>query len=317
MATTGITTWTRTGQRWQPDGADEATEVVWVRVADRADFLEVGEHYGLPRRVLEHCASPRPGGRSRPHVELLEGGGVHLVAPTLTFAAAHDVRTGEVSCLILGSVVLTAESGEARILDRVAEHLGEPQAFPDRLTGGVLSALLSRLVESAAEVEEDLADAVANLEDVVFSVSHDTPVERIYALKREIAEARRALVPLGAELPELLTDPDGASASDAWVRRLSIAVERLDHRLEDHDELCADMLSAHLALVSVRQNEQMRRISAWAATLAVPTLVAAVYGMNFRHMPELDWTLGYPAALTFMGAVALVVNRMFHRSGWL
>ncbi len=314
---TGITTWTRTGQRWQPDGVDEATDVVWVRVAERADFVEVGAHYGLPARVLEHVAATAPGTRPRPHVELLEGGGVHLVAPTLTFAAAHDVRTGEVSCLILGSVVLTAESGEAGILDSVADRLGEPQAFPDRLTGGVLSALLARLVESAAEVEADLAEAVEALEDVVFSVSHDTPVERIYALKREIAEARRALVPLGAELADLVTDPDSASAVDAWVRRLSTAVERLDHRLEDHDELCADMLSAHLALVSVRQNEQMRRISAWAATLAVPTLVAAIYGMNFRHMPELDWTLGYPAALAFMGGVALVVNRMFRRSGWL
>lgn len=318
VAAIGITTWTRTGARWQPDGEAHAHDIVWVRTADQADFIEVGAQYGLPAHVLEH-AGRRTGPRAkvRPHVELLEGGGVHLVTPTLTYRGADDVITGEVACLVLGGVVLTAEIGEAGILDQVANRLNEPQVFVDQLTGGIVSALLKCLVESAAEVESALADALQEVEGVVFSTSEATPVERVYELKREIAEARRGLVPLGAELPDLLTDPDSRAAADAWVHHLTTAVDRLDTRLEDHEELLADMLNAHLALVSVRQNETIRLISAWAAIAAVPTLIASIYGMNFVHMPELAWTWGYPGSIALMAGLSVLLHRLFRRSGWL
>lgn len=310
--------WTRTGPHWQPDGRSSDADVVWLRVDSPADFTTVGAEHGLAEPVLAHAAerAGRPG-RAKPHVELLEGGGVHLVAPTLSYNDPTDIVTGEISCLVLGDVVLTAESGPAGVLDRVQDRLAQPQSFPDRLTGGLLSALLLALVESAADVEDMIAGAVASLEGVVFSPREDAPVARLYEVKREIAEARRALVPLGAELPDLLTDADSTAPGDVWVRRVIAAVDRLDRRLEDHDELLADMLSAHLALVSVAQNEQMRTISAWAATLAVPTLVGTVYGMNFAHMPELHWTFGYPLALGLMAVVGTVVNVAFRRSGWL
>jgi magnesium transporter len=318
VAAIGITTWTRIGQRWQPGGEADGHDVVWVRTADQADFVEVGAEHGLPKHVLEHAGQHTgPGARLRPHLELLEGGGVHLVAPTLTYRGADDVITGEVTCLVLGGVVLTAESGEARILDRVADRLNQPQVFVDQLTGGVLSALLKCLVESAADVEAALADALEEVEDLVFSTTEVTPVARVYELKREIAEARRGLVPLGAELPDLLTDPDTRAAADAWVHHLATAVDRLDSRLEDHEELLADMLSAHLALVSVRQNETIRRISAWAAIAAVPTLIASIYGMNFAHMPELAWTWGYPGSIGLMAGLSVLLHRLFRRSGWL
>lgn len=316
MATAFV--WSRTGPHWHPDGRSSDADVVWVRVDSAADLPAVGAEYGLPEALLAHAAERvgRPG-RSKPHVELLEGGGVHLVAPTLSFNDPTDIVTGEISCLVRGDVVLTAESGPAGVLDRVQERLAAPQSFPDQLTGGLLSALLLALVEAAADVEDMIAGAVASLEGVVFSPREDAPVERLYEVKREIAEARRALVPLGAELPDLLTESDTTSPGDVWVRRVIGAVDRLDRRLEDHDELLADMLSAHLALVSVAQNEQMRAISAWAATLAVPTLVGTIYGMNFVHMPELHWTIGYPLALGFMAVVGTVVNVLFRRSGWL
>ncbi len=308
--------WSRTGPHWHPDGLTSQADVVWLRVDSPAQFPAAGAEHGLPTDLLERLAR-RTHGRSKPHVELLDGGGVHLVAPTLSFNDPTDVVTGEVSCLVLGDVVLTAETGPAGVLDRVQERLSQPQSFPDRLTGGLLSALLLSLVETAGDVEDMIADAVVSLEDVVFSPREDAPVERLYEVKREIAEARRALEPLGAELPDLLTDPDGTSPGDAWVRRVIAAVDRLDRRLEDHDELLADMLSAHLALVSVAQNEQMRTISAWAATLAVPTLVGTIYGMNFAHMPELHWAYGYPLALGVMAVVGTTVNLLFRRSGWL
>lgn len=309
--------WSRTGAHWHPDGLASDADVVWLRVDSPEDFATVGAEHGVPEDLLAHAARVAGARRSKPHVELLDGGGIHLVAPTLSFNDPTDVVTGEIACLVLGDVVLTAETGHAGVLDRVQERLSQPQSFPDRLTGGLLSALLLALVETAADVEDMIADAVVSLEGVVFSPREDAPVARLYEVKREIAEARRALEPLGAELPDLLTDPDETSPGDAWVRRVIAAVDRLDRRLEDHDELLADMLSAHLALVSVAQNEQMRIISAWAATLAVPTLVGTIYGMNFVHMPELHWAIGYPLALGFMAVVGTAVNLAFRRSGWL
>jgi magnesium transporter len=288
-------------------------------VADPGDIVAVGERLGLPADVLERAGTRNsPWGRARPHVEHLKGGGVHLTAPTLTYRDdSADVLTGEVTCLVLDGVVITAETGSAGVTDRVAERLTEPQATLDELTGGVMSALWSSLVEAASEVEGSLGDAVTELEDAVFASNETEPVERIYALKREIAEARRALVPLGAELPELVIGPDDSAPADAWVRRLVRAVDRIDRRLDAHDDLLADMLSAHLALISVRQNDTIRQISAWAAIAAIPTLIASIYGMNFRHMPELSWYWGYPAVIALMVVLSVVLYRLFRRSGWL
>jgi magnesium transporter len=155
---------------------------------------------------------------------------------------------------------------------------------------------------------------------VVFSPHRVDPVQRIYDLKREIAEARRALSPLMAALPEFEAQADderNERRAWTWLDNVQSTVDRLDRHLAGHDELLRDMLSAHLAQVSVRQNEDMRKISAWAAMIAVPTLIVGIYGMNFHHMPELGWTLGYPLALVFMAGICLWLYRAFRKSGWL
>jgi magnesium transporter len=121
-------------------------------------------------------------------------------------------------------------------------------------------------------------------------------------------------------LPDLLAEAEAAPGGDVaqpWLRRLQATTDRVDRHLDAHDRLLGDMLSAHLSQVSVRQNEDMRKISAWAAMIAVPTLVAGIYGMNFRHMPELTWTFGYPLSLLAMGVACWVLYRVFRRSGWL
>ena len=133
------------------------------------------------------------------------------------------------------------------------------------------------------------------------------PLEQIYDLKREIAEARRALGPVTAVLPELMAEaeegprpPRARSRGCAEPRRGSSGSTSTS---TGYDGLLSDMLSVHLSQVSVRQNEDMRKISAWAAIAAAPTLVAGIYGMNFEHMPELAWTCGLPVALVAMGGV--------------
>ena len=92
---------------------------------------------------------------------------------------------------------------------------------------------------------------------------------------------------------------------------------RVSEQVEGFDDLLSSVLSADLAQVAVQQNEDMRRISAWVAIAAVPTAIAGIYGMNFDHMPELHWTLGYPAVLVLMAVVCAGLFRAFKRSGWL
>ncbi|KGM10995.1 CorA family divalent cation transporter [Cellulomonas carbonis] len=317
-----VSVWVRTGGAWAPapEGYRRAgQEPVWLRVDDPARVVAGAVALGADPDVVRAAgahALPAPAGR--PHVEHLAGGGVYLVTPTVAFRPTESaVVTGTVTCLVVEGLTVTAETPDGAVLDRLAARLPTSPGVADRISSGVLAGLVASLVAGAAEVEVGLAEAVADLETEVFADASATPVERLYALKREVAEARRGLVLLAAELADLVTDVDERAAEDAWVWRPAAVVERLDHRLEGHDRLLGDMLTAHLALVSLRQNDDVRRISAWAAIAAAPTLLASVYGMNFRHMPELGWPIGYPLAVAVMVAVCVVLHRVFTRSGWL
>lgn len=313
------TTWLRQPDGWHPAKGDPRPgQHVWLHLTGKPQLEAAAAAFGLDLTEVRQIRAQSPRGRHvRPHVEELSDG-VQLTAPTLAYLdETSDVLTGEVACLVLGTTVVTWETGVAGVLDTVAEHLATRQPGDDHLTAGVLSTLLTVLVDAAADVEDALAQDVQELEDLVFSSLGGSPVEEIYRLKREIAETRRALLPLGTELTELVADPDRPARGDAWARRLSVATDRLDRRLDAHDTLLADMLSAHLATVSVRQNDDVRRISSWAAIAAAPTLLASIYGMNFRHMPELTWPAGYPIAIGVMVGVSVVLHRLFVRSGWL
>lgn len=270
----------------------------------------------LARHLLRAQGGPHP----RAKVDRGAGGQVVLTAPTVSFVErTRDVRTGWVACVVCPDLVVTSERGHANVLPAAAERLLDGVKDPDRGARAVLAAVLLTLVQQASDVEVEVGDAVASTERAVFSDHPSADVlSDVYDLKREIAEARRALGPVGAALPDL-ADAWGEQrhGDPAWLRRVQSGVDRIDRHLEAHDALLGDMLAVHLAQVSVRQNEDMRRISAWAAVIAVPTLVAGVYGMNFEHMPELTWRFGYPLALAVMGGACVVLWRAFRRSGWL
>lgn len=324
MAHDGAVAWRLGAEGWGPGPADAGDGArTWVRFGDLAAFAAATLRRGVDVRPLAAPELPSATHRVRPHVEHLADG-VLLRAPTLTYVeSGSDVLTGEVTCVVTGTTTLTFESGQADVLGALEARLRAPGPEPDTLTGGVLSSLLAVLVDAAADVEDAVGQDVEELERAVFStteaarVGQAGPVGQVYALKREIAEARRGLLPLGAEIADLVADPAGTRPEDAWARRLVLAVDRLDRRLDAHDALLADLPQAHLAMVSVRQNDDVRRISAWAAIAAVPTLVASVYGMNFRHMPELAQPWGYPVVLVAMLGVSVLLHRLFTRSGWL
>jgi len=307
-----------------PDGAAR-----WVVLPEPGRLVEAARRYGLGEDVvaaLEHrgpSAHPvSPGHPMRARVDRTPDGELVLTVPTLSYVEqTRDVHTGALTCVVGPHVVLMSELGDAHVLEHAEEKLTTGAMVPDHGVLQVLAAVLLTLVATASDVEIALGDATADTERVVFSSDRRTDtVEQIYDLKREIAEVRRALGPVNSVLPELLTDAEeapGGGGARPWLRRLQATTDRVDRHLDAHDRLLGDMLSAHLSQVSVRQNEDMRKISAWAAIAAVPTLIAGIYGMNFHHMPELTWTYGYPIALALMGGVCWLLYRVFRRSGWL
>jgi magnesium transporter len=153
----------------------------------------------------------------------------------------------------------------------------------------------------------------------VFSEAQHNPVERIYRLKREVLEMHQAIAPLLQPLDDLTRRPLPAVHPDTreYFRDVHDHLLRTVEQVVTFRDLLTSVLEANLTRVSVRQNNDMRKISAWVAIAAVPTMVAGVYGMNFEHMPELHSSWGYPLVVTIMALICLMLYRGFRRSGWL
>jgi magnesium transporter len=195
---------------------------------------------------------------------------------------------------------------------------GQPMTLR-RGPAAVLHAICDQIVGDYRTVTEKLEDDLEAIEAAVFDRSKRPTAEKVYQFKRELLELKHAVAPAAAPLRKLATER--MSLVDAHTRehfryvaeQLEQAAERINH----FDELITSILQATLTQVTVAQNEDMRRISAWVAIAAVPTAIAGIYGMNFVHMPELDQIWGYPAVLALMATVCLFLYRAFKRNDWL
>jgi magnesium transporter len=194
---------------------------------------------------------------------------------------------------------------------------------PTAVVYAIADATVDHYLDVAAELQTDLEE----LETEVFSPdgggSRNT-ASRIYTFKRQILEFRRATVPLAPPVSRLAGSgvagaglPFVNDEARPFFRDVGDHLARVNESVEGLDRLVSDILSAHLAQMSVRQNDDMRKISAWAAMAAVPTMIAGIYGMNFEHMPELHWTWSYPAVIAVMAALEVGLYRMFKRRVWL
>jgi magnesium transporter len=183
----------------------------------------------------------------------------------------------------------------------------------------VVHTVCDRVVDSYEDVAAALEVDVDEVEQSVFADHRTNDSARIYRLKREIAEFRRAVIPLREPMRRFAAGavPGIDDASAPFFRDVADHVIRVSDTIDTLDNLLSTAFDAHLAQISVQQNNDMRKISAWVAIAGVNTLIAGVYGMNFRYMPELDWRWGYPAVLVVMVVSAVVLFRLFRKSGWL
>ena len=258
-------------------------------------------------------------GHQRPKVEPYDDM-LFLVLKTLWYVDETDeVETGQVAIFLGRQFVVTVREGQGVELSQVREDLEHKSHLLAHGPTAVAYSVADRIVDGYEQVASELEVDVDEVEASVFSPGRTQDSKRIYVLKREIAEFRRAVHPLRAPMQkfadasyDLLHD----DSAEFW-RDIADHVTRVTEIVETLDMLLSTAFDAHLARISVAQNEDMRRISAWVAIAAVGTLIAGIYGMNFEHMPELGWSFGYPAAMGVMVLASVVLYRMFKRSGWL
>ena len=189
----------------------------------------------------------------------------------------------------------------------------------DHGPSAVVYAVCDAVVDSYSEVVASLEEDVDEVEESVFSPGRTNDSQRIYTLKREIAEVRRAVMPLRDPMQRFASSsvPGIAAESAPFFRDVADHLARAAEAVDTLDSLLSTAFDAHLARISIQQNEDMRKISAGVGLVAAPTLIAGVYGMNFQHMPELRWDLGYGFALALMVLTSVGLWVFFKKSGWL
>ncbi|MGX2997867.1 magnesium and cobalt transport protein CorA [Streptomyces sp. JNUCC 64] len=235
-------------------------------------------------------------------------------------ATSEVVDTGELMVFVGHGFVITVRHGHHGSLGPVREAL---EAEPERLGKGpaaVLHAVADHVVDEYLQVTDAFQTDMDLIESEVFAADGArVDPGRVYQLKRELLELKRAVVPLGRPLQFLAGQrtPSVDAEIQTYFRDVADHQERAAEQISAFDDLLNSVLQAHLAQVTVAQNADMRKITAWAAIIAVPTMVCGVYGMNFTYMPELGSPYGYPAVLTVIVLACLLVHRGFRRNGWL
>jgi len=292
---------------------------VWVGLFEPTkDELElVGRVFELPHLLIEDAANPE----QRPKFEIDGMGHGLAVLKVLDYVdSTSDVNTGQIAVFIGEWFALTVRFGQVSDLRAIRERLDDDGALRALGPVAVLYAVLDRTVDGYLSVSSEVTVDVEALESGIFSQNPSVQTTNaIYRLKRENIEVRRALHPLVTWAHEAVSErlawvPPGLRP---YFRDIGDHLLRAADTTEATDNLLMTMLMASTSLQDLQQNRDMRKISAWVAIAAVPTAMAGIYGMNFDDMPELHWSLGYPAVLTFMGVTCALLYRAFRKSGWL
>ncbi|RJL36039.1 magnesium/cobalt transporter CorA [Bailinhaonella thermotolerans] len=298
--------------REHPDG------FLWIGLLEptQDELALIADEFKLHPLAVEDAVHAH----QRPKLERYEHT-LFVVLKTLRYIEkTSDIEVGEIMVFLGDRFVVTVRHGVGNPLNGVRRRMDKADSELVRFgPSGVMYAVFDEVVDTydtiSLEVEADIID----LENRVFSSERTSDAAAIYALKREVLEFRRAVQPLIPVMREIVSGavPELAEETLPYFRDVADHVIRVTGTLDSDNELLTSVLNANLAQVSVRMNEDMRKISAAAAIVAVPTMIAGIYGMNFDHMPELRWTFGYPLALVVMGTICYVLYRLFRRSGWL
>ena len=303
--------------------AEERGGYVWLGLyaPTEAELGAIAEVYDLHPLAVEDAVYAH----QRPKLERYDDA-LFMVLKTAIYveheqltATSEVVDTGEVMVFLGPHYVITVRHGEHGSLAALRQRLEEQRDLlclgPSAILYAVADLVVDTFVEVVAGVEED----VEELEASVFSPERTDDIGRLYQLKRELMSLRRAVSPLEVPLQRLAERPVDVvpEAMRSYFRDVLDHALRVRDQVGGMDELLTSILQASLARTTMADNEDMRKISAYAGIIAVPTAIAGIYGMNFEYMPELGWRYGYPAVLLIIATAIFLLYRGFKRNGWL
>ncbi len=296
---------------------------VWIGLhePDHKQMQSVEQTYQLHPLAVEDAvhAHQRPKAERYDDTLFLVLKTVNYVPHESVEVANEIVETGEIMVFVGRDFVITVRHGDHTGLADLRHRLEADGTALTLGPYGVMHAITDHIVDTYRWVTAAMESDVDAIEENTFSPASKTDIEPIYLLKREVVELRRAVSPLTDDLEWLNNENQDLLSKE--VRRQMRDV--LDHqilaadRIAEYDEMLSALVQAALAKVGMQQNQDMRKISAWAAMAAVPTAIAGIYGLNFENMPELTWTWGYPAVLLLMVTICSFLYRTFRRNHWL
>jgi magnesium transporter len=291
-----------------------------ARYVEHANRTEASGSLGHPADRASVAESVGPDGEQRAPLSPVPGSkassvrGARRQEPELEL-----VQTGDLMMFVGEHFVITVRHGDVNPLAPIRADL---ERKPDLLQFGpwsVVYAILDRAVDAYIHVARQLEDDIDAAESQVFARHVHGRIARIYQLKREVVEFKRAVLPAQRPLALLMEGRPGTMPKKItrYFRDVHDHLVRTVEQVVSYDDLLNSILQARLAQVTVDQNNDMRKIASWAAIFAVQTAIAGIYGMNFKYMPELYWRYGYVFALVLMFGSAFGMYRGFRRSGWL
>ncbi|MFG3700870.1 magnesium/cobalt transporter CorA [Micromonospora sp. NPDC047620] len=301
----------------------EENGFVWLGLhePELAEMTAIAATYGLHELAVEDAVKAQ----QRPKLEQF-GEVSFLVLRTARYCEHAEltensevVETGQVMLFIGPNFLISVRHGDACRLAPVRADLETKQDLLLHGPWSVAYAVTDRVVDIYLEVADRLEDDLDTLEVEVFDRQSSGRIQRIYQMKRELVEFKRAVTPLQRPLMTLTAqlNRDVPDEIRRYFRDVQDHLSRTVEQVNSYDDLLNSILQARLAQVTVDQNNDMRKIAAWAAIAAVWTAIAGIYGMNFDVMPELRMTYGYPVVLALMLAISLALYRWFRRNGWL
>ncbi|GII62963.1 magnesium transport protein CorA [Sphaerisporangium krabiense] len=322
------------GKRVEADGIPEAVGLVrdhnaaseiggayvWVGLYE-PEASEVGwlaEVFGLHPLAVEDAIKAH----QRPKVERY-GDSLFVVLKTLAYldddprAGSQIIAGGEIMIFVGPDFVVTVRHGDHCPLADVRARLEDKPKLLSRGPSGVLHAIADHVVDKYLSVADLMQAELEEVEATVFADVSSRDISRIYQLKREMIEMKRAVTPLQTPFNALPTRRMIPSEMREYFRDVVDHLSRVCEQVESSNELCNSILQAALARSNALANEDMRKISAWVAIISVPTMIAGIYGMNFDHLPGLHDMWGYPVIIGIMLVICSLLYRGFRRNSWL
>jgi magnesium transporter len=295
--------------------------IAWIGLyrPTEEEFADVAREFELHELAVEDAVTAH----QRAKLERYGATLFCVLRPARYIDETETVEFGEVHVFAGPHFVVTVRQGEAPDLARVRQGLESRPELLCRGTVAILHAIMDRVVDDYVPVVAGVENDIDEIEDEVFAGSANVS-RRVYELTREVIHFQRATKPLIPMLDQLMSVPGVDDEERRYLRDVQDHALRLQEQADGFRQLLQNILNVNLTLetkalseASHRQNEEVKKISAWAAILFAPSVVGTIYGMNFDQMPELRWSFGYPFALGLMGAVCLALYLLFRRRGWI